>query len=517
MNTTAKSQENWPLPLVLLAGGVHLVSALWHILYGGMNTDEGFYAIAARSVWQGDVPYRDFGHTQMPLLPYINGLFLQFTGFGLFAQRAINGLWGALTLVLAARWLARRTNPSWALGLVALLSLSALWMYFTHLGKTYAFSGLMVMAAGYLYTEGKSGIKKIIGLALLGTLAAGCRLPLAPFFAVLWCAAIIETHSLTLVRRLLIALGSLTWPVVLVLPFYLAALEAAIFWTLEFHLDSVPDRAWRLTWLLIAAMAPAVWLAFAGMLAQTVIRPSATDRRELILALATAITLGTNLMPRGAFEEYGVPLLPALALVSAAGLWRWGDRWPRIRHPLTPLILLAANLTLTVALQWPHLQPEVRGTWSMFLPLTAPAYDPTLPQDLARAKQTVTRYLPPEQPLIGPMIILAAETGHPVPRDLRMGACSATADFAAAQAHRLNLVTVPELEARFTDPAMPLVVLSKNPHNNYLCSMPTFRNLSAHKAFSWSALFQRDFMVAYEDANFLVLVRKPSPDMSPTP
>jgi hypothetical protein len=79
----------------LLVVGIHLVSACWHVLYGGMNSDEGFYAIAARSVWQGDLPYRDFGHTQMPLLPYINGLMMQFTGFGLFEQRAINGLWGA--------------------------------------------------------------------------------------------------------------------------------------------------------------------------------------------------------------------------------------------------------------------------------------------------------------------------------------------------------------------------------------------------------------------------------------
>jgi hypothetical protein len=153
----------------------------------------------------------------------------------------------------------------------------------------------------------------------------------------------------------------------------------------------------------------------------------------------------------------------------------------------------------------------------MFLPLTAPAYDPALPQGLARARQSVNHHLPPGQPLIGPMIILAAETGHPVPRDLRMGACSATADFPATHARRLNLTTVSALEARFTDPAVPLVVLSKNPHNNYLCSMPTFKTLSAHKAFSWGALFQRDFLVGYDDANFLILVRKSPRGMSPAP
>jgi hypothetical protein len=160
MNPSSTHRPVWPRNLVLLVTGLHLISATWHVWYGGLNADEGFYAIAARSVWQGDLPYRDFGYTQMPLLPYLNGLLMQATGFGLFAQRAINGLWGALTLLLAARWLARHTSATWALGFVALFSLSPAWMYFIHLGKTYAFTGLVAVVAGIVYTEDKAGLKK---------------------------------------------------------------------------------------------------------------------------------------------------------------------------------------------------------------------------------------------------------------------------------------------------------------------------------------------------------------------
>ena len=85
-------------------------SAVWHVCYGDMNTDEGFYAVATRGVAHGKVPYRDFGFTQPPLVFYANSLPLRGIGFGLFAQRALNVLWAAIVLFIAARWLASRTQ-----------------------------------------------------------------------------------------------------------------------------------------------------------------------------------------------------------------------------------------------------------------------------------------------------------------------------------------------------------------------------------------------------------------------
>lgn len=498
----------WTRYAILLVVGIHLLSAGWHVLYGGQNVDEGFYALAARSVWQGELPYRDFGYTQMPLLPYINGLMMQFTGFGLFEQRAVNGLWGALTLLLAAVWLARRTNTWWALGLVALFSLSAPWMYFIHLGKTYAFVGLVMVAAVWVFTEWTPRAGKVATLALLGTLGVGCRLPVAPYFALLWLAALIELpeHSGKTLGKSVA--GSLVWPAVFVLPFFLAAPEAALFWTFGLHRATLPGRDWYLPWQVTAPLAPALWLGFAGVLIRAVLKRDLPERKDIIVAAATVVALASSLLPQGVFEEYGVPLLPPLAMVTFLGLWRAGRTITWLRHPLVPGVLLVANLGLSVALQWPFLPADRRDTWSMFLPLKAPAYNFALPNQIADARQVVEQGLPPDRPFVGPSIILAVETGRHVPRNLRMGPFSATSEYYPDKAQRLNLATLRDVEAYFTDPHGPMLALSKNPYNNYSSSMPSFQKCTQFRSFVWSEYFRRDFRVAYEDDDFFILVRK---------
>ncbi len=508
MKQTAAFRPRWPLVLILLLAGAHLLFASWNILYSGQNYDEGFYAVAARSVWQGDLPYRDFGYTQMPLLPYINGLMMHLTGFGLLEQRAVNGLWGALTLVLAVRWLARRTSPAWALGCGALLSLSAPWMSFVHLGKTYAMVGLIIMAALWVYTEWAPGPRKVCLLAWLATLGIGCRLTAAPFFAVLWLAAALELPLRPARPWVLSAAGSLLAPVLLLLPFYLAAPEAAYFWTLGFHRLSVPQKHWHITWPMIAALAPALWLGLVFNAGHAAVQRKLPERRELVVLFATLLALAANLLPSGVFEEYGVPFLPPLLLVVAAGLWRAGASLPWLRSAAVPLGLLLLNLSVAVTLLWPSMPPDRRGTLSVFLPLNASAYDPSLPARIARQTQVVRQYLPPGRPFIGPQIILAVEADRPVPRALRMGPFTATFDYPAPQAARLNLVTFAELEAIFQDPAVPFLAFYKNGNLNYAWSMPTFRNPPPADRQRWQAIFQRDFLVAYEDADALLLVRK---------
>ena len=114
MTTPTSIQKTFPLRLAsAIAVIVYLVSAYWHIFHGALNPDEGFYAVTTRAVAQGEMPYRDFGFTQPPVVLYANSLPLSVTGFGLFQQRFVNGLWAAAALTLAANWLARQTRLSW--------------------------------------------------------------------------------------------------------------------------------------------------------------------------------------------------------------------------------------------------------------------------------------------------------------------------------------------------------------------------------------------------------------------
>jgi 4-amino-4-deoxy-L-arabinose transferase-like glycosyltransferase len=506
----AAPRAAWPLIPILLLAGAHVLFACWNILYSGQNADEGFYALAARGVWQGEVPYRDFCYTQMPLLPYVNGLVMQLIGFGLFEQRAVNGLWGALTLLLVVRWLAPRTSPAWALGFGLLLSLSATWMGFIHLGKTYALVGLIMLAAVWVYSEWTPGARKVISLAFLATLGIGCRLTTAPFFAILWLGATLELPLRPLHRWGWRAAGSLLWPVILLLPFYLAAPEAAYFWTMGFHRLSVPNKPWHMSWQVIVALAPALWLGLVLGWGHAAMTRRWPERREGFILCATLVAMAFNLLPAGVYEEYGVPFLPPLLLLVATGLWRAGFSWAWLRRPLVPLSLIVINLSVAVGLLWRWMPPERHGTLSVFLPLNASAYDSSLAGRLARQVGIVREYLPAGSPFIGPQVILAVEAGRPVPQAMRMGPFTATFEYPAAEARRLNLVTFTELEAYFNDPRVPLLAFYKNGNLNYAWSMPSFHNPPLADRQRWQEIFHRDFLVAYEDADTLLLVRKSS-------
>jgi len=506
--TAATSTKSWFLYLVVFVVGLHVISASWHIFYGGQNIDEGFYALAARAVWQGELPYRDFGYTQMPLLPYVNGLAMQVIGFGLFEQRAVNGLWAAITLLLMGLWLARHTRQAWAIGFVAFLSLSAPWMYYIHLGKTYAFTGLTALAALWVYTEWKPGVKKILVLAALGTIGSGCRLPATVYFAVLWFAAFVELPRQPARRWLLVGLESLVFPLILLLPFYVAAPEAAKFWTMDFHRIEIAHKLWHLSLSDVVVLAPALWLSLCAAAFLAVKFRNCPSRADSVVGIATLLTLAVNLMPNGVYEEYAVPFIPPHILVAITGNWRTGSTIGWLRHAVIPVGLLLFNLAATVAIIWPAMPAVRHDNLSLFLSLGAPDYDATLPGRIAQARKVVKEFLPANQPFIGPFLILAAETDRFVPHTLRMGPFTATADYSPAQALRLNLATWTELDAYFKNPSIPVVAFTKTSYLNYVWSMPSHRNLAEHDDNPWFDLFRKEFLVAYEDRDFFILVRK---------
>ena len=89
-----------------------------------------------------------------------------------------------------------------------------------------------------------------------------------------------------------------------------------------------------------------------------------------------------------------------------------------------------------------------------------------------------------------------------------MGPFAATADYPPAVAARLKLATFPQVEAWFTDPSVPLLAFSKQANLNYNWSMPSMRVSAERNGARWSEIFHRDFLVAYEDADFFLLVRQ---------
>jgi hypothetical protein len=474
-------------------------------MYGSMNADEGFYAIASRSVAQGEIPYRDFGFPQPPLALYANAPILRLIGFGLFAQRTVNGFWAAMALAIAAVWLGRRAGLWLGVGLAISFSLSATWMYFVHLGKTYGLSTLLVMLGAWTFLSMRAGPRRNFTLGTLGALGICTRLPIAPFFAVLLLIALLPDRLPTL-REVFAAIGGLAFTA-LAIPFWITAPVASKFWLFDLHRLSLLRRDWHLSCADIISLAPATWLLTGSALVVVVLRRRWCSR-EFGIILAAGGALAVNLLPSGVYEEYGVPFLLPLSMVAIALLF------DDLKHQK---ILSVAAVTVVIAVQLcaaPLLNSigsrhaEIPSCW---LSTNAPPYNHSLPGQLATASRIVQKFLAADAPFIGSNIILAAETGRAVPAELRMGPFSFTVEFPAAQAGQLHLVTHELLDKWFARPDVTVLAFFQRPELNYGWTIPAFGRLRPEFYQQWFTPALKNFEPAYETQDdFLILVRKPS-------
>lgn len=492
-----------------MTGLIYLAVAVFNIAYGAMNVDEGFYAAAARAVWAGEVPYRDFGFTQTPFVSYANGLVMGLTRFGLFEQRIINGCWGLLALLLGMRLLWRRGLGWGAVLLLGLFTVSPAWMYLTNLGKTYGLVSLVVMTAVTVWVEWAPGWKKSSVLSLLAVIGIGCRLPVAPFFAVLCLAALRDGDGPNL-RRLAVAGASLAVAAAgLLLPFYILAPDQVRFWIIDFHLVSVPIRDWRVRWEEVLALAPGVWGLLALVLVTGLVARRRWPWRESVTVIAALAGLAANLLPRGAYEEYGVPLLPPLAvgvlLLLPPALAGWRAAW----RGLGALALLLLPLLLIPWLCGPYRGQNKQSFPSILLPLNTRPYNYELPANIRRGRELVTRSLPAGHPFHGPAIILAIEADRPVPRRLRMGAFTMTSDFPEAEADRLHLMTYGELLRQVVAREVRVFGLHAQPIFNYAWSVPSFGFQPDAERARMGQVFAPRFNTAGQDQDFVVLVARP--------
>lgn len=497
------------LAAIVLGVVVHLVSGGWHVLFGALNTDEGFYAVVTRAVAEGEVPYRDFGFTQPPLTPYVNSVPLRFMGFGLFPQRVVNGVWGAIALALAAVWLARRTRLSWSLIFALGFSLSAPWMYFIHLGKTYGLTTLLVMLATWTFLVLPVGPRRNFLVGLLGALGIATRLPAAPFFGLLGLATLWPGRR-PATRELLAGVsGAALGFVVTVVPFIVAAPESTWYWVFEFHRISVPNKQWHLAWQEIATLAPAVWL-IAIIAAVVAVWRRCLWSREGAVFLAAAVTLGANLLPGGVYEEYAVPFLLPLALSAAVWLHA-GCREMKPSVGWAALVMLAAIHFGTAPLLLRRDFPDRRGSLSSLLTPNAPRYNPELPGQLAAARQLIELAVPANAPFIGTNLILATETNRGVPPELRMGSFAYTGELPPAVAARLHFATREQLDHWYASPDTQAVALFRLPDLNYGWSLPSFDRTPENVRAHWQEILRQNYTVTLAEGQFLVLVRKAAP------
>lgn len=460
---------------------LHGAAGLWFCWNGLLNADEAFYGLAAREATAGAVPYRDFGFTQFPLVPYAHGLVMRVIGFGFFEQRLAAGLWAAATAALGARWLARRHSGIAAAWFAALLATSAGWMYNVHLGKTYAVTGFFVLAMSVAVLSDLSPRSRTLWLAALGALALGCRLPIAPVVAVLWLQ-----NGWAQRGRAGLALAIIA-PVIataLVLaPFYAADPENFWFWTIGFHHASVALRNFYVVPSELWGLAPALWLGVAATAGGLIRRKTRPPTNERWLAAALLAGLLANVAPRGGYAEYAAPLVPAALLLVTVIAAR---HWPSLALP-------SALAAIVVALVSGYVAP--------------PPTDSEIHGQVQRSARALRAVLPAAAEFNGPATLLALETGHRIDRRLIMTPFSFVETNDEAWAAKHHLATPAWLTARMQDPALPVYALTNQRRWNFGRSMPDYRLTSPAVLQGWASILERDYARVEGADGFAIFVR----------
>ena len=135
--------------LVAVLACVYFTALVYYAAVRPIDADEGFYATAARLVWEGKTPYRDFFYQQAPLLPYVYSWVWGMQPRSLLAMRSLSAIFGAAAVMLWGIWLVKAKPFSSKVALATFLTilLNPYWISWNVAVKTYAFSNLLMTVA----------------------------------------------------------------------------------------------------------------------------------------------------------------------------------------------------------------------------------------------------------------------------------------------------------------------------------------------------------------------------------
>jgi 4-amino-4-deoxy-L-arabinose transferase-like glycosyltransferase len=312
----------WHAVVAVVGTAVFVPAAIWRYVDG----DEGYYLLSSEVVMNGALPYRDFMYTQMPLLPYLFGVWTAAFGETWLAARLLSVVLAVALGVLLFDVARRRFGRGLALLGVALYVFSGLVFAWFPTVKTHAPATFFLFAA-FALADRRDADKRNAWLAagLLLALAVETRLifaAAAPAFA--W-AALRAARRGKRLRAL--------WP--LGAGFGLGIAPAVAFFAVDpgrFVFDNVRYHAFRSSEGLIGdfrqkarvaanllglgtpdgGVPQFLLLVVAALLALVVLRQL---RRPLPLALAIAALLGVaSFLPTPTYPQYFVTVVPFLVV-----------------------------------------------------------------------------------------------------------------------------------------------------------------------------------------------------------
>ncbi len=462
--------------------GTHLALTCFYLYYGKMGSDEGFYALAARSVMEGKIPYLDFAYTQMPLLPYWNGLAMEIVGYGLVNQRLVNIVWSCLALIGVVLALYQRFGR-WEPGLAAAFTVVASphWAKMQAIGTSHSAAGMFLGLSAAVSITTYPLLKRVAAFAFLGTMAMGCRLSNAPVVAVLALILLIESKGWR--QRVLVAAIIIGSAAITLLPFWLAAPEAAIFNVWEYHMASVFNRRslhQMIEWWCISPAAILVLAAGMMMLPRLII-----GRRwdVVLLLLAALVGVTTPMIPKSAYGCYITPVAIVAATAGMSAIWTADST---ADNPLRHIFWLIPLLVLL------HPLPK------------------RMPEPTAATSEIIGSYLRdevPRGPVLTPIPIVAVEAERQVVPGTEMGMFSAMHPQDHKLARRLRLVTLYDLISTISkrEPAA-IVRLTGGAKWNFKWTVPTLRRQPKKLYKMFEKAIKKNYKIVKRHKNIEVLV-----------
>jgi hypothetical protein len=329
-------------PFALIVVAILLIAL--SILTRRIDHDEGQY-VAALALARHGWPYRDFAYLQTPLQPILlSPLAMLPAGWLLVGARAVNGMFGIVTLIMLAAALdGRATKRSTMIALVAFIC-SEPFLFASSIARNDALPMALIAASLFALLRGLE-FRQARWFA-----AAGLLLGLASS-AKISAAVLIVPAALFLVLRIR-RLGAETLAVFVagVVVGLLPTAAFAVFTPAQFKFDvfsyslaaprqwwtAVGDSGWLQPGFRILRLVgfAAQGCGLAGLAAASIDRRRTDDR--LLLDLMIVGGMVTAYLPEPAFTQYLVPLLPPVAVRLAIAI----DSLPnRLDRKFVPLIV----------------------------------------------------------------------------------------------------------------------------------------------------------------------------------
>jgi len=216
----------------LVAGAVTILVCGVFAWLGIVNGDEGWFALSARLVGQGRLPYRDFAFTQGPAYAYLLAPFVRLAP-GVYTTRTLSVVCTAASVGMLIA-MARRVGGKWAAlaSCAALLATIPSLPYWLSITKTYALTCLFISAILFTLT---STIRPAVRYPLAAALAIGLTETRTTGFvlAVLLITALLRLSPDARTRRnVVVAAGVAALPFVILLVVGLTGAHWGLF---EYH------------------------------------------------------------------------------------------------------------------------------------------------------------------------------------------------------------------------------------------------------------------------------------------